>query len=408
MSRGIRIAIIVIIANGAWAHSQEPPKVLPDFTDSPVVKKPDRVIPPHLQPIYRSGSRGMDWLQRANQPDGKFLSGFLPALATKLDADPFVPQTEAAGALIRAARFQRDDRALILAKQALLRLLQDTTTDTTQPTIRFTSAPEPFVNRLAACGGLLRAIHELPQPPEDLRYQARQLAEYLYTQVQADGSFRLGTDDPDLKKHLIESCTGPALAGLAAHETRFPPKNDRARTAAAVYSAAWRQNKIPTMIPDHTAANAESYLRTGDPLLAQIVFEMNDWLLTQQYPHDPRRPLWTGGFIPWHDGKPTALPPDASTAFLACSLVDACRVAQKAGDSSRLARYRQSLEASLLFLTTLQYTDARVQHYAEWFRPWIVGGFFNTHQDGNLRLANTAHATSALFGYLRHVAEIDE
>lgn len=390
--------------------AQQPPRPLPDFSSVKRAENSKDRTPSHLQPIQSSAVRGLEWLQRANQPDGKFLSGFNPALAAKIDSDAFLPQTEAALALLRAARFERDDRALALGKQALLRLLQETTTDATQPAIRFTSAPEPFVNRLAACGGLLRAIHELPNPPSDLTTQSRQLASYLISQMQADGSFTLGADDPALKLHLSQTCTGPALAGIVVYQTRTPnlPKTDHVVRAAAYYSTLWRKAKTPLMIPEHTAAYAESYLAGDDPRLAQVVFEMNDWLLTLQYPGDARRPLWTGGFMPWQDGKATNLPPEASSAAYACSLIDAYRVAKKAGDAQRLARYRQSLEQSLAFLITLQYSDARVQHYAEWFRPWVAGGFFNNHQDGNIRLANTAHATAAMIGYMKDVAEPNE
>lgn len=397
--------------------AQEPPKQLPkmfadkaaDVNKGKTRTEPPR-IPPQFQSTFDAGLRGMDWLQRANQLDGKFLPGFLPALAIKAEGDAFVPQTEATLALIRAARYHRDENALHLGKQALLRLLQDTTTDAAQPTIRFTSAPEPFVNRLAASGGLLRAIYELPNPPDDLRAQARQLAGYLYSQTQADGSFVFATDDAGFKRHLVETCTGPALAGLIVFETRTPgmPKSERAVRAAAYYSAAWRQTKSPAMIPEHTAACAEAYLATNDARFAEAVFEMNDWLLTLQYGGEQRQPLWAGGFMPWQGGKTQNLPPDATSAVYALSLVDACRVAKRAGDAQRLLRYRQSLEASLGFLMTLQYTDARVQHYAEWFRPWIVGGFFNAHQDGNLRLSNSANATAAIVGYLKHVAEVGE
>src|SRR5204862_263862 len=134
---------------------------LPDLSSAQPVEARGK-IPAHLEPIHTSGVRGMDWLRRANQPDGRFLSGFNPALAVKTENDAFLPQAEAALVLLRAARYERDDRAMALGKQALLRLLQETTTDAAQPTIRFTSAPAPFVNRLAAGGGLLRAIHELP------------------------------------------------------------------------------------------------------------------------------------------------------------------------------------------------------------------------------------------------------
>jgi hypothetical protein len=402
----VTIFVLTLILAPSLA-AQDPPRPLPDLSPAKPPEARGGKLPAHLQPVATSAARGMEWLQRANQPDGKFLPGFIPALAAKAEGEAFLPQAEAAMALLRAAHYERDDRALAIGKQALLRLLQDTTTDAAQPAIRFTAAPEPFVNRLAACGGLLRAIHELPNPPDDLRVQARQLASYLASQIQPDGSFALGVDDAAFKMHLAHTCTGPALAGLAAFETRSPgaAKSDRVLRAAAVYSILWRQSKSPLMIPDHTAAYAESYLAGDDARLAQVVFEMNDWLLTLQYSADPRHPLWAGGFMPWHDGKASNLPPETSSAFYACCLVDACRVAKRAGDAQRLARYRQSLEQTLSFLVTLQYTDARTQHYADWFRPWIVGGFFNHHQDGNIRLANTAQATAAMVGYLQHVAE---
>lgn len=405
MCRVAVLALLIVCVSAI--RGQEPPKLLPDLsTDKATAARTQKTpLPRHLQPIDASSARGMGWLQRANQPDGKFLSGFIPALAIKADGDPFGPQTEAALALIRAARYHGDDRALVLGKQALLRLLQDTTTDTTQPTIRFTSAPDPFVNRLAACGGLLQAIYELPNPPDDLRGQALQLANYLRTQLQSDGTFVLGADDAGLKLHLLHTCTGPALAGLRAFERFEMPNKKIERTQAALFAhhALWRQSKNPSMIPGMTAAcratiGPGTLPESGD---VQIVFEMNDWLLTMQY-SDPRQPQWAGGFMPWQNGKTSNAPPDATSAAYACSLVDACLVAKHVGDVQRLQRYRQSLEQTLTFLITLQYSEARVQHYADWFRPWILGGFYNSPQDGNLRLTSTANATAAMAGYLEH------
>ncbi|MEI7688103.1 MAG: hypothetical protein WCL32_24110 [Planctomycetota bacterium] len=409
MSRIGALAWILMLAGTAFG--QEPPKALPDLLPGDKSLRPRDIpkTPEHLRPLHASSLRGMDWLQRANQPDGKFLPGFLPALAIKAEGDPFGPQTEAALALLRAARYHNDDRALTLGKQSLLRLLQDTTTDTAQPAIRFTSAPEPFVNRLAACGGLLQAIYELPHPPDDLRIQAGQLANYLRAQIQADGSFLLGVDDPALKVHLLQTCTGPALAGLAAFERHESPAKKNERTVAALYAhhAMWRQSKNPAMVPGISAACRANITAASRPDQAevQILFEMNDWLINMQYPADPRQPLAGGGFMPWQNGKTANLPPDATTAFYVGSLIDACRVARQMGDQQRDLRYRQGIEQALAFLITLQYTDARVQHYAEWFRPWILGGFFNNHQDGNLRLSSTANATAALVAYLEHLAK---
>jgi vacuolar-type H+-ATPase subunit E/Vma4 len=48
----------------------------------------------------------------------------------------------------------------------------------------------------------------------------------------------------------------------------------------------------------------------------------------------------------------------------------------------------------------LQYTDANTQHFEEWYRPRLVGGFHASTQDGNLRVDYTQHALSALATYL--------
>src|SRR5262245_19564952 len=96
--------------------AQQPPRPLPDFSSVKRAENSKDKTPDHLQPIQKSAARGLEWLQRANQPDGKFLSGFNPALAAKIDSDAFLPQTEAALALLRAARFERDERALALGK----------------------------------------------------------------------------------------------------------------------------------------------------------------------------------------------------------------------------------------------------------------------------------------------------
>ena len=81
-------------------------------------------------------------------------------------------------------------------------------------------------------------------------------------------------------------------------------------------------------------------------------------------------------------------------------------VARAAGDAQRLQRYRTALENCLVFVTTLQYAESNTQHFADWYRHNVlVGGFHESHQDGNLRIDYTQHAVSALVQYLTYVAE---
>src|SRR3954453_24055457 len=114
MRRYLGIAILLVVARPLGG--QPPPRPLPDLSSVKAAEAPTAKTQAHLQPIRISAARGMDWLQRANQPDGRFLPGFVPALAAKTDSDAFVPQTEAALALLRAAHFERDDRALAIGK----------------------------------------------------------------------------------------------------------------------------------------------------------------------------------------------------------------------------------------------------------------------------------------------------
>ena len=308
--------------------------------------------------------------------------------------------------LLRAARVFRDATAAALGKQAMLRMLQETTVDPAQPGVRFSAAPDAFVNRLAANGALVRAIQEISNPPGDVASQSRELQLYLLRQQRNDGSFAVGGADAADQAYLTQTCIGPALLGLAkAGRARNEPTIDAVIRACPVYVAAWRANKNPQMAANLSAAFAEAFEKTNEASLAQAVFEMNDWLLTLQLRSEKRDAIG-GGFQPWRNGAATTGAPDMSSAPLVGSLVDACRVARQVGDVNRYQRYRQAAEDGLDFLTSLQYTEARVQHFAEWYRPWILGGIFVSPQDGNLHLAQNEQSLNAFIGYLQHVVEM--
>lgn len=363
-------------------------------------------LTPQERHFYLSAKGGMEWLLRVNKADGRFLPGFIPALRAPLEGDNFLHQAGATFALARAATFFQDERAAAVAKQALLTLLLETAVDP-KTQARHTAAPEAFLNRLAAAGYLVLAIHELPNPANDLLQHAEQLTHYLRLQQQPDGSFAGAVEDGKARAEIIQSCSGPALHALMRSMTLQPApwKLDALKKARLFYHSWWKQNKNLPMIPEHTAAYAEAYLATKDAAFAESVFEMNDWLCGLQITNvDPRRAHWGGGFPPAGDGS-TA--PEIRSAAAAASLVEACRVARAAGDAARLNRYRMALESCLLFVTTLQYTEANTQHFADGYRhAYLVGGFHHSHQDGNLRIDNAQHALAALVQYCKHVAEL--
>ena len=89
-----------------------------------------------------------------------------------------------------------------------------------------------------------------------------------------------------------------------------------------------------------------------------------------------------------------------SSASYAEGLAEACRVAREQGDLAHYRQFSEALERCLQFLATLQYTEANTQHFADWYRPRLLGAFHVSHVDGNLRIDNTQHAVSALALYL--------
>jgi hypothetical protein len=362
--------------------------------------------------LYLSAQRGAEWLRRINRVDGRFLGGVVPALCKPLEGDHYLRQAGGALALARAARYFHDERAAAVARQAVLTLLLDTEKDTQDTQLRRTTFPPAVVSRLGAAGLLVLTIHELPDPGEDLLGPAEELCTYLRRRQRPDGA--LSDADPAGAKAAAETeaenlYAGLALQGLMRSQRRRPAawKTDVVRKARAYYQGAWRANKQVGMVAAHSAAYAEAYLQTREQPFADAVNEMNDWLCSLQYEQlDPRQLMWQGGFMGWANGGPALAAPDIGSACCAESLVEACRVARQAGDIQRHPRYRQALERCLQFLETLQYSEANCQHFAEWYRPEILGGFYASHQDGTLRIDYTQHAVCALVGYLEQESEV--
>jgi hypothetical protein len=337
---------------------------------------------------------------------GRFLYGYLPALKLEMEGDNYLRQIGAAFALARAARFMGEERYAVRAAQALLAVLEETVIEQADIPIRHTALSSVVVNRLGAAGLLVLAINELPAPQADLLEKSEQLCNFIRTQARPDGSLRCDDTGEDSKGDDIDAINaypGIALHGLARSQTLRPAswKLDLLRKAAAFYRPWWQGRRNLAFVPAQTAANGEAFLLTKEPVFVQFLSEMNDWLSTLQYDQiDPRHLYWFGGFAGWAEGRKLELAPDAGSAVYAGSLADACRACRVAGDADRHQRYLESTQRALQFLVTLQYTDATTQHFADWYRPRIVGAFHVSHQDGNLRIDHTAMAVAALVQYL--------
>jgi hypothetical protein len=350
-----------------------------------------------------SCQRGGEWMFRINNAKGHFVYGYVPSLASALDGDNYLRQAGAAFALARASRVLGEERYAARATQAILTLLDDTIPTANET--RHTLLPSTILNRLGSAGLLVLAINELPAPQPDLLDKSEQMCNWIRRQARADGSLRCNdvndanNDDAD----SVNEYPGLALYAVLRSQKHRPAqwKTELARKAIAYYRAWWKAHRSMAFVPWQTAAYTEAYVQTKESVFAEFVYEMNDWLCGLQYDQlDPRRPLWNGGFMKWADGKAIDAAPTIDSAMYAEGLAEARRAAHAGSDATRYQHYTDVLHRSLQFLSRLQYTDANTQHFEEWYRPRLVGGFHASTQDGNLRIDYTQHALSALATYL--------
>ena len=409
----VPLAVLGILV---YSEAQSPPTSLRPAADAPVKPREGSKMAEVAQPIFHSAQRAMEWLKRTNKADGRFVYGFQPALCVMLDGDNFVSQAGAAFALARSARYFRDEAGTVKARQAILTLLLETMLDPDDAakSIRHSAAPPFAVDRLASHGLLISAIHELDHADKcpDLLKQADELGNYLRRQQRPDGALfvsvgadavKSGSDEVDAER------AGWALQGIVRSHKHRPAewKLDMVRKARSHYQTSWQANKNVATVCSHTPAYAEAYLLTKDTAFKDAVYAMNDWLIGLQYPEDAdaARKQWVGGFKHFRGGKLEQATPDISSALPAESLAEACRVAKHAGDLFKLRDYERALISNLHFLMSMQYTMNNTKHFVDPFRPSILGAFYASHQDGNLRIDYTRPALCAMVQYLEKVVE---
>jgi hypothetical protein len=376
--------------------------------DAEVIEVPN--LHPFQRALYLSSRSGAEWLWNSNRPDGVFVPGHIPSLNVVLEDDDLLLQARGAYGLARSANFHGSERYAVRARQAILSLLASTKTDPDDAKVRFSVPPSSQVNRLAAASWMVLAIQELPEPGQDLLDQAEELCQYLRKQQKRDGSFDIwdGGEPAAGASEAALGYPGLAILALLRSHARQPAqwKLQAARAGFEREHKAWLQSKSVQVAASLTPAGAELFMATKEKPIADAVFEMGDWLCSLQYGANPRRALWQGGFRTTHKGQVVEAPPGAEASHCAEALADACRVARAAVDLQRFARYREATERSLHFMTTLQYTAANTRHFVDWYQPRLIGAFYFSHQDGNVRIDSTQAAVCGLTQYLRHVAQL--
>jgi len=331
-----------------------------------------------------------------------------------MDGDHDLHQATAALALAQAARFAGDDRQATVASQAILTLLAVTRIDPADPNCRVPVRASAACNRVGFAAVLALAVYELPGADEKLIAEAERLCCFLQKQLRPDGSVHYTDGPADVPAQVdpagVNEYPGYALHALAVSDRLRPAawKTEAVKRGTDHYRAYFKSKPHPMLAATLTPALAELYLRTKSADTAAAVFELNDWLIGLQYPaSDPRHPMWAGGFRQWANGQPVDAVPGAECGAYLQSLACAYQINRLIPpDPAREARYKQAVLDAVQFLTGLQYLESNTRHFENTFRATtLIGGFYLSPADGNLRIDATARGVCGMLGFLQSGAE---
>ncbi len=257
--------------------------------------------------------------------------------------------------------------------------------------------------KLGAAAIAALAILESPAPAEFLP-ELTMLAQGVDSLADDEVGFRTFFFPPERDGDNWNFYSGEALLFWAEAMRRglgFAPSPERWTTAFTGCRDRHYRARNPAFVPWHTQACAAMFRQTNRRELADLAFELNDWLLPmQQWDQRPGLPpdLW-GRF---HDPRrPEYGPPHAaSTGAYLEGLADAMTLAHATGDAGRAGNYERAIARGLRSLRQLQFRDQRDAFYVS--RPDRVMGALRTEAyDNAIRIDSAAHALAAAVKMLR-------
>ena len=410
----IGLFVLVSVLGTGSAQPPMPAPPAPPAGEVPLAQfEPLTAFPPPTQSAVRSAVHGSNWLARMNQPQGRFLYGYRPALRQPMEGDHDLKQARAALAMAQAARFTGNERHAVVAGQAVLSLLALTKLDPADPNRRVPVASSQSCNRVGLAATLALAIYELPGADEKLLTEAERLCEFLHRQLRTDGSVHYidAVTESPLKADPagVNEFPGAALNAIAVSNRVKPAawKSEAVKKGIEHYRVYFKANPHPMLAATLTPAFTECFLQTKSNDAAAAVFEMNDWLIGLQYPAgDARHPGWAGGFKSFANGQAAETEPGVECGCYLNSLACGYHLLRFTSDLARAARCKQALVDAVGFLTAMQYTEANTRHFENGFRVnSLLGGFYLSPTDGNLRIDATAASVTGLLRYLNCGAE---
>jgi AMMECR1 domain-containing protein len=260
--------------------------------------------------------------------------------------------------------------------------------------------------KLGASGFALRAALLISEGGDGYR-EVERLTNFILAVQNADGSFQTayypkrGKFESSAK--LQRYYAGEALLALIQrYEKKKDPRLLEAlRRAFPYYRDFFGRDHHPASVPWLTQAYYRTYLVDDNPEYADLIFRMNDFVISIQNADKQPEPDLLGQFYdPAHKeyGPPLA----ASTGVFVEGLVDAYRLARLRKDPAREQAYRQAIILGVRSLMQLQFRDDNLFYVRDVFRA--RGGIRGTVVSTSIRVDYTQHAVQAM---IRAVGALD-
>jgi hypothetical protein len=339
-----------------------------------------------------------DFLCRSVRSDGRMLYIYYPSRATEdLKRNNMIRQFMATVALSRTARFRDDTRIFDLAEKNIRFNLRKFYHSTGKlGCIEY--------DRKVKLGAVALAVLALLEHPKRTQFKRQEqrlwaMIDYLWSDT---GAFRTFFK-PQGRNDVQNFYPGEALLAWSFlyEETREQQLLERFMKSMRYYREWHRQQPNPAFIPWHTQAYYKVHRITGEPELADFIFEMSDWLLAMSQWH--HNALYADTLGRFHDpAHPEYGPPHASaTGVYLEGLIDAFELARRLGDDERRERYRLAIVRGLRSVEQLTLRDDLDMFYLPVdAREAMRGGVRNTVYDNVVRIDNVQHNQMAILKIL--------
>ena len=231
---------------------------------------------------------------------------------------------------------------------------------------------------------LLLALCQLPED-EGHRTLCSNLASTLWSSIDAHGRISTHSKPVDGLEAYQDYFPGQALLALAtAHQSGITAIiESKLDKAFKYYRHRYRYRRNFGQVSWLMQAFGKWWDATGNPLFADFVFEIGDWVL--QYQQEK-----TGAFINDHQSDT----PGYTTALYLEGIAVGVRLAALLGDDKRRQRYLESLTRGFNFLDRLviQQRDASLLPNAE----FAIGGLRQSLYASDIRVDFVQHSLSAI------------